>query len=353
MPSVHTLASGYRDPTGSPGDRSGLSATKLGAAEVLTAAVLWGVSGTAAQVLMQREGFSPTWLVTTRLLVAGVLVLCLSCLLGRGRHVDLLGPLRSGQDALRLTVFAIVGILGLQVTCFEAISAANAPAATFLQELGPVILAAAMAVLTRRLPGALRLAAMAGAFLGTGLLSTAGHLDRLAVSPSGIAWGLGSAFALAFYSAYPRDLLRRYDPRLVMGYGMLIAGAASTLLVHPWRMGHVRMGGFSIALLGLVAVLGTAVAFTLYASSLRRLRPVQSAFLSSAEPLTSALVASLWLGVHLTIPMVLGGLCILAAVIVLARPGVRTPQPGNPPGDGRMVSDAEGVGSVLPELEPS
>lgn len=353
MKPVRRFVTGSENPGGRFAERIGPAATRLGAAEVLTAAVLWGVSGTAAQVLMQREDFSPTWLVTTRLLVAGALVLILTAVSQGGRRVDLLGPLRRGRDALRLTVFAVVGILGFQISCFEAISAANAPAATFLQELGPVILALAMAVTTRRTPGRLRLLAMAGAFLGTGLLSTAGHLDRLVVPPAGIAWGVGSAFALAFYSAYPRDLLRRYDPRLVIGHGMLMAGIVSAPFVHPWGLGHARLGSLSLALLALVVILGTALAFTLYASSLRRLRPVESAFLLSAEPLTSALVASLWLGVHLTAPMILGGLCIVGAVIILARPSVRAPHPGSPsPSGGRMVADAAGVGSVLSELEP-
>lgn len=351
MQPAHTLPAGPASPGDRIRDRMRLSPTRLGALEVLVAAVLWGVSGTAAQVLMQREGFSPVWLVTTRLLLAGVLVLASGQIAVRGKRPDLLGPFRTTRDALRLVLFAVLGIFAFQVACFEAISAANAPAATFLQELGPVILAIATAVASRRWPGKVRLAAMAGAFLGTGLLSTAGHLDRLAVSPTGIAWGVASAFALAFYSAYPRDLLRRYDPRVIMGHGMLLAGIVSALFAHPWHLGAAQVTWLAVALLGLVGLLGTAGAFTLYAASLRHLRPVESAFLSSAEPLTSALVASLWLGVHLTGPMILGGLCILAAVVLLARPSVPQPQPGSPsPGSDRVMAEADG--GLLPDLEP-
>ncbi len=324
---------------------------RAGALQVLSAAVLWGVSGTAAQILMQRDGFSPSWLVTVRLIVAGLSVLLLTRAGPQAARPHLLGPFARRGDGLRLAVFSVVGILAFQMTCFQAISAASAPAATFLQELGPVILAVSGSVLSRRLPGPVRLAAMAVACVGTGLLSTAGHLDRLAVSPSGLAWGLGSAFALAFYSAYPRRLLSRYDSRVVMGHGMFLAGAVSALFAHPWDLGEARLTLGSISLLAVVVFLGTAAAFTLYAASLTRLRPVESAFLSSAEPLTSAFAASLWLGVRLTTPMVLGGIMILTAVVLLARPAARPSRSGDPPPGGQRAM-AERMTGILSEVKP-
>lgn len=46
-----------------------------GLSMVLLGAVLWGVSGTAAQVLFQHYGLNPGWLVTVRMSVAGLLLL--------------------------------------------------------------------------------------------------------------------------------------------------------------------------------------------------------------------------------------------------------------------------------------
>ncbi len=47
---------------------------------VLTAAILWGISGTVAQFVFQRNHFSPEWLVVIRLLFSGVILLIFASL---------------------------------------------------------------------------------------------------------------------------------------------------------------------------------------------------------------------------------------------------------------------------------
>ncbi len=42
---------------------------------VIIGAMLWGISGTVAQYLFQKKGFSPEWLVVIRLLVSGIILL--------------------------------------------------------------------------------------------------------------------------------------------------------------------------------------------------------------------------------------------------------------------------------------
>ena len=39
---------------------------------VIIGSMLWGVSGTVAQYLFQKKGFSTEWLVVIRLLISGV-----------------------------------------------------------------------------------------------------------------------------------------------------------------------------------------------------------------------------------------------------------------------------------------
>lgn len=42
---------------------------------VIIGAMLWRISGTVAQYLFQKKGFSPEWLVVIRLLLSGIMLL--------------------------------------------------------------------------------------------------------------------------------------------------------------------------------------------------------------------------------------------------------------------------------------
>ena len=50
---------------------------------VITAAMLWGVSGTVAQYLFQKKEFTPEWLVVIRLLISGIVLLIYSSIKGK------------------------------------------------------------------------------------------------------------------------------------------------------------------------------------------------------------------------------------------------------------------------------
>lgn len=50
---------------------------------VILGAMLWGISGTVAQYLFQKKGFSPEWLVVVRLLVSGLILLLYAFMKGK------------------------------------------------------------------------------------------------------------------------------------------------------------------------------------------------------------------------------------------------------------------------------
>jgi ABC-type transport system involved in multi-copper enzyme maturation permease subunit len=99
-----------------------------GLSMVLLGAVLWGVSGTAAQVLFQRYGFSPGWLVTVRMSIAGLLLLIGVAI--RSGLKDTLAVWKDKKDAVRLILLGIIGLLGVQYSYFAAIRYGNAATGT-------------------------------------------------------------------------------------------------------------------------------------------------------------------------------------------------------------------------------
>jgi drug/metabolite transporter (DMT)-like permease len=282
----------------------------LGSFLAIGAAILWGVSGNFAQFLFEHRGVDSAWMVTVRLLLAGLLLLAMA----RLRDLDVWSVWRT--DAVRTLSFAIFGMLGVQYTYFAAIHASNAATATVLQYLGPVFIAIWYAWTDRRVPRPLELLAIASAVAGTVLLVTHGDLSSLAISPEALAWGLLSALTLAYYSVQPVPLLKRHDSSVVVGWGMLAGGLAIALVKPPW---HVT-GTWDLAAYGsaaFIVVLGSLLPFYAYLSAVKLIGANTASLLACAEPLSAMVVAVIWLNVPLTLADWIGTAFILATIVIL------------------------------------
>lgn len=285
-------------------------------AAVVLGATLWGLSGTAAQQLMQVYGVQPGWLVTTRMIASGLVLLAATRLLAPGTNPWEIW--RDPRARVQLVVFALGGLLGVQYSYMASIALGNAATATFLQYLGPVVVTAYEVVLLRRRPRPRESLSLLLAVVGTLLLATGGALDRLAVPAGAVAWGLFSAVTLAFYTLSGAGLMRRWNAVVVIGWAMLIGGAGFTPLAPVWDPAGARWNAASLLLLAFVVVGGTLLAFTLYLTSLRHLPASQTSMLACTEPLAAAASATLLLHVPFTAATAAGGACILATVALLA-----------------------------------
>lgn len=283
---------------------------------VLFAAVLWGVSGSAAQILFQHHHVSPAWLVHVRTLVSGILLLAFVIIRRGPRHV--LSIWVGWRNATRLLTFALLGLTGVQYTYFAAIQASNAATATLLQYLAPVLVVIWVIFRTRARIRMKHVVSVCAAILGTGLLVTNGHVGALGISVSGLVWGLISAFELAFCSIYPARLVRAHGSLLTTGWSMTIGGIAIGFW-HPfWQV----QGTFTTSTWGLVAfviLFGTMISFAMFSASLKMITSEEASLLSCAEPLASALFAVLFLHLYLHVLGWTGAILILVAVGLLSK----------------------------------
>ncbi len=285
-----------------------------GLSMALLGAVLWGVSGTAAQVLFHRYHFSAGWLVMVRMTASGILLLLGASVQFGFRHTFLIW--KSKGDVVGLLAFAVMGLLGVQYSYFASILHGNAAMATLLQYLGPVFISVYLAFRSRRLPGRFDTMAVLLAIVGTACLVTDGHWRGLTVPPVAIVWGLVSAITAAFYTVYPIRLLHRYGSGTVMGWGMLLGGVGMGLKTPPWDFtGIITL--HSVLLVCFVVLFGTLIGFYLYLSSLKRISPSEAALVASGEPLSAAVVAMMLLHVRMGSVAWLGGACILLTVTLL------------------------------------
>lgn len=283
---------------------------------VLTAAILWGLSGTVAQYLFQEQGFQLGWLVTTRLIISGVLLLIIAS--GGSDRKKIFSIWKLPKDWIQLIIFGILGMLAVQYTYFAAVEVGNAATATLLQFLGPLFITVYMAIRLWKRPNPRELIAVGVALLGVFFLVTNGSIETLTIPGSAIAWGLASAVALAFYTLYPIQLLKRWNSALIVGWGMVIGGIGLSFVNPPWVTHGHQWSLLNIGLVGFVIIFGTLIAFYLYLDSLRYIKPVETSLLASAEPLSAAIAAIVWLHIPFGVMQMIGGLCIICTVGILA-----------------------------------
>lgn len=283
---------------------------------VLAGATLWGLSGTAAQVLFHRYHLSADWLVSLRMLISGALLVGWS-VVRQGRRAWTL--FHDKHTWIALPLFAVVGLWGVQFTYFKAIAAGNAASATLLQYLGPPLIVALLALQDRRSPGVPSLTALGLSLTGTLLLVSGGHLEKFAVPLPAVLWGVLSALCLIFYTLQPLNLIRRHGPVAVVGWGMLLGGAAASLFSPLWPIPPAVTGAPTpLAFTAFIVLFGTLAAFTLYLASLQHLTPAETGLLATAEPVSAVVASLLFLHVHLEPLQLVGAATIVAAIVRLS-----------------------------------
>lgn len=295
-----------------------LSSRYQGFARALIASILWGFSGTVAQILFHQEGFPPSWLVTVRLLISGGLLLGIGCFQKNANRM--IAVWNNPQDRIQLVIFGLLGMLGVQYTYFTAIQTGNVATATFLQYLAPLFITLYLAVQSRQIPRFQEFLALGLALFGIFLLVTNGSLHDLAVSGIAVGWGLASAMALAFYTLYPPNLLQRWGSEAIVGWSMLIGGIGLSSIAPPWQIQGQNWSVITGLFVSFVIVFGTLIAFYLYIDSLRYITPTEASLLASAEPFSAAIASVIWLHLPFSLFQAIGGLCIISTVILLSLP---------------------------------
>ena len=101
-------------------------------------ASLWGISGIAGQYLLQDKSFSPGQLTAIRMFGAGILLMVASIIRRDGR-IRLVAPLADKHNWPGIFIWTTLGLAGTQLTYFKTISLSNAPTATILEYLLPIV----------------------------------------------------------------------------------------------------------------------------------------------------------------------------------------------------------------------
>ena len=289
----------------------------VGYAVTIVAAVCWGASGVSADYLMENHGVELMLLSFLRMFTSGTLLVAYALVRSRGvtpQHRLLVGSARNWRS---IVIYAIFGLAACQLSYMGVIRASNAGTGTVLEYLGLILIVVWVCASHRRWPRASEMSAIILALSGTFLLSTHGSLDTLVLSPTTLAWGALAALTLATYTLLPTHLIAAYGAELVVGYGLLIAGAGVGLLGGVWRYSITWTPNVMLAM-SITVVLGTAVAFTAYLWGVDRIGPVRASLVGCIEPIAAICFSALIMGSAYTGADIVGMALIVGAVVTIS-----------------------------------
>ena len=286
----------------------------IGIILTLLGATLWGVSGTSVQFVGNFRNMNLEWLLTMRLITAGLLTVLYGWI-RQGNAV--FNVFRNWRDTLGLVIFGVFGMALCQYTYFRSIVIAGAGIATVLQYLAPSMIIIYLLVRYGKRPSAGEIISVILALAGTICLMGNNGFSFESFRSDVLFWGLLSAVGVAVYSVSPVRLLATYGTIPIVGFGMLLSGlVAAALFQQPhsyatWDVWTV-VGCFN------VVFLGTIVSFNAYLEGVKRIGAVSGSILSSIEPISAAFFGWALLGNQFNWVGILGMAMIIATVIIIA-----------------------------------
>ena len=273
----------------------------------LLSGLIWGICGILGEYFFSHYQVSSGWITSMRLLVAGSFVIILSSLKLRFQLFDIW---RNRNNYLPFLAYAILGIFSVQFFFYLCVEYSNATTATILQFISPVFILIYNRIIYKKKASKKAIFYVLTAMLGVFLMATKGDWSKLSITPLALLTGLLSALGVMFNVILPQRFAKKYGFVPTVGWGMIIAGLFSNFLYPVYKISF-QVDAISICICLTIAFLGTAFAFFLSMKAVSLVSPLVVSVVSASEPLSSAILSVLFLG------MVLDGFLVLAMILII------------------------------------
>jgi DME family drug/metabolite transporter len=273
---------------------------------VLTAAMLWGTTGTSQA--FAPAGFDPLVIGTLRLALGGGAMLAMVML-------------RSGTTQLRgwplRTTLAAAAFTALYQVCFFAGVAKTGVAVGTIVGIGSAPVAGGLFgwLFRKERLGRIWFAATALAITGCVILTLSSGGDVI-IDPLGVLLAIGAGVAYAAYTLVIKGLLEQHEPDAAIAVIFCI-GALMLVPLLAGRDLAWLAAPRSIAVVLHLGLVTAALAYWFFTRGLQRIQVSTAVTLSLAEPLTAGLLGVLLLGERLNqlsffgIALIFSGLAVL------------------------------------------
>lgn len=286
----------------------------------LVSAAAFGLSGSLASSLLVT-GWSPAAVVAAR--VGGAcLALLIPCLL----LIRRIG-LPSVAATRRMIAYGIVAVAGAQLCYFSAVQHLSVGVALLLEYLAPVLLIGWLWWRRGQRPTAAKL--IGAAFSIAGLVLVLDLSNGARISLIGVGWGLGAALCLCAYFVMSEQS-HTAPPALLLttvgtGVGALVLLLAGAIGIVPLVASteSVTIAARSMPWwvpLATLALVSAALAYVTGIEAVRRLGTSIASFVALSEVILAVVFAALLLGQIPTPIQAVGGLLILAGIVVIQLP---------------------------------
>jgi len=283
-----------------------------GALLCLASAVAFGAMAIFGK-LAYDEGATVGTLLAVRFVLAAALFWALVAGTGAARELRTM----SRRDLVLALALGGVCYSAQAGAYFAALQRLDASLLSLLLYTFPAMVTVAAIVLGRE--RANRRTAAALVLASAGLCLVLAGAGAGALDPLGTLLGVSAAVVYSAYILTSASIAERVAPLLLSA--LVCSGAAATLTLAGAGGGELRLGDVSAAGFGWLAgitVVSTVAAVGLFFAGLRRVGSTTAAILSTAEPLTTVLLAFLAFGESLAAVQLAGGALVLGAVLVLS-----------------------------------
>ncbi len=297
-----------------PRTRTGV---RLGLPLAVAAAFAFGSSGAWARGLIDA-GWTPGAAVTVRVWVAALVLLVPTVLALRGRWRAL------RQNAGMVAAYGLLAVAATQLCYFQAVAVMDVGIALLIEYTAPV--AVLLWLWLRRGERPTRRSILGAAIAFVGLVLMLDIVTGAQVDVVGVLWALGAMVGAASYFVLSARADTGIPPIALAGSGLLLGAVGLSLaaligvLPFAWTTADVdyRFGAvpWFVPVLA-IGVIATALAYVLGIVSTRMLGSRLASFVALAEVVAALLFGWLLLG-QLPGPLqALGGVLVLAGVVVV------------------------------------
>lgn len=280
--------------------------------QVLLAALCFATTGTAQA--LGPAGTDPIGVGAARILVGGAVLTAVALAIPRAF---------AGRWAVKPVLAATTAVATYQLAFFAAVADTGVAVGTIVA-LGsaPTLAGLFEWLIDGRRPEPRWAVATALACTGVALLALSG--GEASVSAPGVAMAVAAGGSYAIYTLAAKRLLDDgHPPEAVMAAAF---GLAAIVLLPALALGGpgwlLTTDGIALALF--LGVIGTALAYVLFARGLKHLTASETATLTLAEPLTAGALGAVVLAEPMTAASAAGAGLVLAGLLALA---VRLPAP--------------------------
>ncbi len=296
---------------------------RLGLLFAIGSAFTFGMSGPLAKALMEA-GWSPTAAVTARLAGGAVVMVIVATVIKPDWIFDAMHHHRT------VVVYGLVPIAGAQLCYYNAVAHLSVGVALLLEYTAPVLVVGWLWATTRRKPANLTLGGVALAIAGIMLVLNV--FSGAQINAVGVAWALAAAVCAACYFMMSDKVaadgtglnpLTLATAGLVVGTVAVGALGATNVMPLTFTSHDAVVAGWTTSWLVPVialALIPTAIAYTLGIMGIARLRPRFASLVGLSEVLFAVVTAWLMLGQAITFTQAVGGAVVLLG-LALARQG--------------------------------